>query len=163
MAGTIELRVNGKPLSVPEDRHLTLLDLLRNRLGLNGPKYGCGKAQCGACTVLVDGAPARACMLRAIKARGAEITTLEGLADPETGALHPVQEAFIAKQAAQCGYCINGMIMNTVAFLARNPAPSDEDIRQAFRHHLCRCGTHIEILAAIRASAKALQAKEPAR
>tara|TARA_E500000318_G_scaffold76774_1_gene71459 strand:- start:5994 stop:6491 length:498 start_codon:yes stop_codon:yes gene_type:complete len=159
MAGTIELTVNGQALSLDVDTHLTLLDLLRHRLGLNGPKYGCGMAQCGACTVLVDGAPARACVLRAVKANGTSITTLEGLPDTETGEMHPVQQAFDEEQAAQCGYCINGMIMNTVALLARNPSPTDDEIRQAHRHHLCRCGTHLEILAAVRTAAENLAAK----
>lgn len=158
MTQTAELRINGKDQNLSADPRRTLLDVLRNDLGLTGPKYGCGKAQCGACTVLVDGAPARACVLRAAKAAGREIITLEGLSDPETGALHPVQQAFVAEEGAQCGYCLNGMVMSAVAFLKQNPSPSEADIRQALRHNLCRCGTHKEIIAAVARAAQLMAA-----
>lgn len=155
-----KLRVNGKDHRLNVDPERTLLDILRAELGLMAPKYGCGMAQCGACTVLVDGAPARACILRLGKvAAGATITTLEGLADATTGRLHPVQQAFIDKEGAQCGYCLNGMIMTTVALLAERPSPDETAIRDALRHNLCRCGTHKEIVAAV--AEAALQINPP--
>ncbi len=134
-----------------------LLDILRSELGLKGPKYGCGLAQCGACTVLVDGAPARACVLRAGLAEDREILTLEGLADPETGALHPVQEGFRQAEGAQCGYCLNGMVMTALALLRRNADPTPQEIRQALRHNICRCGAHLEIIASVQAAARLLR------
>jgi len=125
--------------------------VLRNDLGLNGPKYGCGLGECGACMVLVDGVAARACTIPAGGVAGRAITTLEGLGSD--GALHPVQQAFIDAQAAQCGYCLNGMIVSTVALLARTPKPGEREIRDALSHNLCRCGTHLEILDAVRRAA----------
>jgi nicotinate dehydrogenase subunit A len=136
------------------DSAAPLLNVLRNDLGLNGPKYGCGLGECGACTVLVDGVAARSCALPVGGVAGREITTLEGLASG--GVLHPVQQAFIDTQAAQCGYCLNGMIMATVALLQRTPNPSDAQVRAALSHHLCRCGTHLEILAAVQRAAQLL-------
>jgi nicotinate dehydrogenase subunit A len=155
----IRLRINGRDesLAVPADS--SLLHVLRNDLQLNGPKYGCGLGQCGACTVLVDGMAARACVLPVAALAGRSVTTLEGLGtrkDP-----HPVQKAFIEEQAAQCGYCLNGMIMSTVALLARNPAPSDRQVREALSHNLCRCGTHVEILRAVQRAAELLAAGDP--
>ncbi len=129
--------------------------MLRNDLALNGPKYGCGLGQCGSCTVLVDGRALRSCAIPLRAAVGRRITTLEGLA--EGGRLHPVQEAFIAENAAQCGYCLNGMIMTTVALLAADPDPDEAGIRAALRGNLCRCGTHIEILRAVRSAAERLR------
>ncbi|EPC01670.1 hypothetical protein L861_20815 [Litchfieldella anticariensis FP35 = DSM 16096] len=123
-----------------------LLYVLRNDLGLNGPKYGCGLGECGACTVLVDGLAARACVLPVAAVVDHEVTTLEGLATGE--GLDPVQVAFIEEQAAQCGYCLNGMIMSVRALLNRYPHPSKESIRAVLEHNLCRCGTHVEILEA---------------
>lgn len=125
-----------------------LLYVLRNDLGLNGPKFGCGLGECGACTVLIDGVAARSCVIPISAANGREVTTLEGLGTIE--APGPVQQAFIDEQAAQCGYCINGMIMTLQALLLRNPHPSDAEIRQELHYNLCRCGTHIEILNAAR-------------
>ncbi|WP_420326126.1 (2Fe-2S)-binding protein [Mameliella sp.] len=133
------------------------LDLLREEFGLNGPKYGCGMGQCGACTVLVDGEVARSCVLRARRLQGRSILTLEGLAGPE--GLHPVQSAFVEKQGAQCGYCLNGMVMTAVALLERDAEVSRDDIRQALRDNLCRCGTHQEILDAVEQAARVMLAK----
>jgi nicotinate dehydrogenase subunit A len=147
----LQLVVNGRAelLAVPRDA--PLLNVLRNDLGLNGPKYGCGLGECGACTVLVDGIEARACVIPVGGVEGRAITTLEGLANP--GALHPVQQAFIDCQAAQCGYCLNGMIVGTVALLQRHPHPTDAQVRDALAHNLCRCGTHLEILQAVQRAA----------
>jgi nicotinate dehydrogenase subunit A len=125
----------------------SLLHVLRNDLGLNGPKYGCGLGECGSCTVLVDGVAARACVIPAAGVAGRAIVTLEGLAG--ANGLHPVQQAFVDAQAAQCGYCINGMIMTTVALLATTPRPSELQVRQALAGNLCRCGTHVEIVDAV--------------
>lgn len=160
MVAMLEFSVNGVPVATPAGRDRLLLDLLRDDLCLNGPKYGCGLAQCGACTVLVDGIPARACVLRAVHVRGREVTTLEGLADPETGALHPVQQGFLEAEGAQCGYCLNGMVMTAVALLAREPDPDEARIVEALRHNLCRCGTHREIIASVLRAAELLAAAQ---
>jgi len=141
------LSVNGENIHTWVMADTPLLLVLRNDLALNGPKYGCGLGECGACTVLVDGIAARSCVIPAQGVTGREVTTLEGLGDRQH--LHPVQRAFIEEQAAQCGYCLNGMIMTTKALLDRNPSPSDTEIRQALSGNLCRCGTHIEILCAV--------------
>ena len=141
------LHVNGQTHRLAVDGAAPLLAVLRNDLGLNGPKYGCGLGECGACSVLVDGVVARSCCLPLAGVAGRAVTTLEGLGRP--GALHPVQQAFIATQAAQCGYCLNGMIMATVALLRVVPKPTEAQARAALSHHLCRCGTHLEILAAV--------------
>lgn len=153
----ITLRVNGQAhtLAVPPDA--PLLQVLRNDLQLNGPKYGCGLGECGACLVLVDGRPARCCVIPAGGVQGREITTLEGLARRSglpAGTLHPVQQAFIDAQAAQCGYCLNGMIVATVALLESHPQPTEAQVRAALSHNLCRCGTHLEILQAVRTAAE---------
>lgn len=128
-----------------------LLYILRNDLACNGPKYGCGLGQCGACTVLVDGLAARACVLPVKAVLGRAVTTLEGLGTPQRP--DPVQQAFIDEQAAQCGYCLNGMIMTAKALLADNPAPSEDEIREALRFNLCRCGTHVEIVRVVQRAA----------
>jgi nicotinate dehydrogenase subunit A len=146
----IELEVNGAPArldGVPAAA--PLLQVLRNDLGLNGPKYGCGLGQCGACLVLVDGQPARSCCVPVALVAGRAVTTLEGLRG------HAVPRAFVDTQAAQCGYCLNGMIVATVALLERTPRPSDDEVRAALSHNLCRCGTHLEILQAVQAAAQA--------
>ena len=153
------MQVNAARHALSVDPGRMLLDVLRAELGLNGPKYGCGLAQCGACTVLVDGVPARSCLLRMHRVEGAEITTLEGLAAPD-GTLHPVQEGFLKAQGAQCGYCLNGMVMTSVALLRRTPDPSEAQIRDALRHNICRCGAHLEIIASVRAAAKLMQAAD---
>lgn len=134
------------------DASTPLLYVLRNDLNLNGPRFGCGLAQCGACTVLVNGLPVRSCVTPVSAVATAEITTLEGLGGRDDP--HPVQKAFIAEQAAQCGYCSNGMIMAAVSLLAHNPDPSDNEIRQALAGNLCRCGTHTRILKAVRRAAR---------
>jgi nicotinate dehydrogenase subunit A len=147
MGFIVTLSVNQLERTLPVAEQASLLTVLRNDFALNGPKYGCGLGECGACTVLVDGVAARACVIPACGVTGREITTLEGLGTP--AALHPVQQAFIEEQAAQCGYCLNGMIMMTVALLARNSAPGEDDIRSELSGNLCRCGTHLEIVKAV--------------
>ncbi len=147
-ADDVELLVNDRRVSVHADPHTPLLYILRNDLKLNGPKYGCGLGECGACSVLIDGRAVRSCTIKLGSVRARRIVTLEGLGEGD--ALHPVQQAFIELSAAQCGYCLNGMIITSVALLGRNPHPSEKDIREALKHNLCRCGTHVEILAAVR-------------
>jgi nicotinate dehydrogenase subunit A len=150
-AGSFSLEVNGSARTFEVPRDTSLLHLLRNDCGLNGPKYGCGLGQCGSCTVLVDGTAARSCVVPAHGVAGRAITTLEGLGTRE--APHPVQQAFIEAQAAQCGYCLNGMVMATVALLRRVPQPTDAQVRAELSHNLCRCGTHLEILQAVHRAA----------
>lgn len=147
----IVLHVNGNSQEVCVDPDTPLLYILRNDLACNGPKYGCGLGQCGACTVLIDGLAARSCVLPARAAVGHTVTTLEGLGT--RAAPDPVQQAFIEEQAAQCGYCLNGMIMSTKALLRANPDPSEAEIREALRFNLCRCGTHVEIVRAVQRAA----------
>lgn len=144
------LHVNGQPHALPASG-ATLLQLLRNDLGLNSPKYGCGLGECGACTVLVDGMAARACVIPAQGMAGRDITTLEGLRT--AAVLHPVQQAFLDTQAAQCGYCLNGMVMMAVSLLQHKPHPTEAEIRAQFSYNLCRCGTHVEILRAVQRAA----------
>jgi nicotinate dehydrogenase subunit A len=154
---TLAFEVNGQPRSLAVPHDAPLLQVLRNDLRLNGPKYGCGLGECGACLVLVDGTPARSCVIPVRAVEGRAVTTLEGLpARAQAGgeALHPVQQAFIDAQAAQCGYCLNGMVIATVALLERHPRPSDTQVRAALSHNLCRCGTHLEILDAVRRAAE---------
>lgn len=144
----IHVTVNRQPHTLALSNQVSLLMVLRNDLELNSPKYGCGLGECGACTVLVDGVAARSCVIPACGVAGRSITTLEGLGSPQD--LHPVQRAFIEEQAAQCGYCLSGMMMMATALLARKPDPSDEEIRRELSGNLCRCGTHVEILRAVR-------------
>jgi len=154
---TTRLTVNGTAHAIDAAPDTPLLYVLRNDLALNGPKYGCGLGECGACTVLIDGQAARACVIPILGCVGRDITTLEGLGSRERPDV--VQHAFIAEQAAQCGYCLNGMIMTTKALLNINPRPSEDEIRAALRYNLCRCGTHVEILrAAMRAAGHTLEA-----
>ena len=153
----IALTVNGHAHALAVPRDAPLLNVLRNDLGLNGPKYGCGLGECGACAVLVDGIEARACVIPVGGVAGRAITTLEGLGSD--GELHPVQQAFIDCQAAQCGYCLNGMIVSTVALLKRFPQPTDRQARDALAHNLCRCGTHLEILQAVQRAAVLMAAR----
>ena len=147
-------RLNGRSASVDSwDESQPLLYVLRGALGLHGPKFGCGLGQCGACTVLVDGQAVRSCTLPVSRATGRAITTLEGLGTPEKP--DRVQAAFIAEQAAQCGYCTNGMIIASVALLRRTPKPTLDQIRQGLAGNLCRCGTHTRILRAVARAAQA--------
>lgn len=155
-SGTVTLRVNRGTHDVPAHGDVSLMLVLRNDLRLNGPKYGCGLGECGACTVLVDGIAARSCVIPVAGVAGREITTLEGLGSE--GALHPVQQAFVDAQAAQCGYCLNGMIMMAAALLARNPDPSEDDVRRELSANLCRCGTHVEIMNAVLLAAGRMRA-----
>lgn len=151
------LNVNGKLREAQADSDSPLLYVLRDNLGLQGPKFGCGLGQCGACTVLVDGKAVRSCITPVASIKGSKVVTLEGLGtidDP-----HPVQKAFIDEQAAQCGYCINGMVMTTVAFLSRTPKPSHEQIQDALAANLCRCGTHTRIVKAVQRAAAAMPEK----
>ena len=149
-----KLKVNGRRHDVAAPDGTLLLFVLRNDLQLNGPKYGCGLAQCGTCIVLVDGQPVRSCVVPAGSVVGQEITTLEGLGTLESPSR--LQQAFIDEQAAQCGYCLNGMIMASQALLSRNPKPSEQDVRHALDGNLCRCGVHNRIVRAVmRASREA--------
>ncbi len=143
----ISLKVNGTSRSVPADPDTPLLYVLRNDLELNGAKFGCGMAQCGACTVLIDGKPARSCVTEIGGLGNAEITTLEGLGTIDKP--HPLQRAFIAEQAAQCGYCTSGMIMAAKALIESNPRASEQEVRDGLAGNLCRCGTHNRIVAAV--------------
>ncbi|MFL6796873.1 MAG: (2Fe-2S)-binding protein [Xanthobacteraceae bacterium] len=143
----ISLKVNGAIRSVPAEPDTPLLYVLRNDLELSGAKYGCGLAQCGACTVLVDGQAVRSCVTPVSAVANGEITTIEGLGSAEK--LHALQRAFIDEQAAQCGYCSNGMIMSAKALIDRNPQPSEHDVRTALAGNLCRCGTHNRIVRAV--------------
>ena len=153
-ARPITLRVNGGIHRVDVMPATPLLFILRNDLALNGPKYGCGLGECGACTVLIDGVAARSCCIPVSILGEREVTTLEGLGTAD--APHPVQAAFVAEQGAQCGYCLNGMIMTVAALLRRDPHPTEAAIAAALRYNLCRCGTHVEIMrAAVRAAAAA--------
>jgi nicotinate dehydrogenase subunit A len=155
MPANLTLKVNGKSHAIAvDDPQMPLLYALRNDLDLNGPRFGCGLAQCGACTVHVDGEAVRSCRYPVSKAAGKKIVTLEGLGS-SPGKLHPLQQAFIDEQAVQCGYCINGMIMQAAAFLGKNQRPSEAEIKQALAANLCRCGTHVRIVRAVkRASEK---------
>ena len=142
------LTVNGAERTVESrDPDQPLLYVLRNAWGLGGPKFGCGLGQCGACTVIIDGSPIRSCQMPISSAQGMKVTTIEGLGTPEKP--HPVQAAFIAEQAAQCGYCSNGMVMTSAALIAQSPQPSLQEIKDALSANLCRCGTHDRILSAV--------------
>ena len=144
----ISLRVNGKAQVVDVEPEMPLLYALRNDLQLNGPKFGCGLAQCGSCTVIMDGNAIRSCVTPVSTAQNKAVTTLEGLGN--TKKMHKIQQAFVDEQAVQCGYCINGMIMSTKALLDKNPKPTDGQIKEALAGNLCRCGTHIRILRAVK-------------
>jgi len=147
----IKLVVNGTPHEIGAAPDTPLLYVLRNDLGLTGPKFGCGLGQCGACMVHVDGVAVRSCTTPVSSAARGPITTIEGLGTPDKP--HPVQQAFIEEQAAQCGYCINGMIMATAALVARNKQPTREQIRSTLNANLCRCGTHMRIVRAVEKAA----------
>jgi nicotinate dehydrogenase subunit A len=152
---SFSLRVNGKTAMVSVEPSTPLLYVLRNDLELNGPKFGCGLAQCGACTVLMDGKPVRSCVTPVSAAATAQVTTIEGLGTLEQP--HPLQRAFIDEQACQCGYCGNGMVMSAKALLDRNPGPSEREIKQALDGHLCRCASHNRIVRAVRRAAREMR------
>jgi nicotinate dehydrogenase subunit A len=141
------IKVNGVSRSVPAEPDTPLLYVLRNDLELNGAKFGCGLAQCGACTVLIDGKAVRSCVTPISAVATSEITTIEGIGSLDKP--HPLQRAFMEEQAAQCGYCINGMIMSAKELLDRNPRPTEQDVRTALTGNLCRCGTHTRIIRAV--------------
>jgi nicotinate dehydrogenase subunit A len=151
MSQQITLNVNGEAHVVHAEPDSMLLYALRDNLGLRGPKFGCGLSQCGACTVLMDGKAIRSCVMPISAVGSAKIVTLEGLGTAERP--HPLQTAFIAEQAAQCGYCINGMIMQAASLLQQNPQPSRDDIKKALNGNLCRCGTHMRIVRAVERAA----------
>ena len=150
----ITFLVNGTSHALDVEPDTPLLYVLRDNLQLHGPKFGCGLGQCGACTVIMDGKAVRSCSTPVEEVAGRRVTTLEGLGS--VAKPHPIQKAFIADQAAQCGYCINGMIMTAKALLDRNPNPSDREIRRALAENLCRCGTHQRILQAVKRAAKSM-------
>lgn len=152
MARVNELRVNSRKYPVDVESEASLLFVLRDELGLTGPKYGCGEGQCGACTVLLSGYPRRSCITKAGWAANKEITTIEGLA--EGGRLHPLQQAFLDASAFQCGYCTSGMIMTAAALLKTNPNPSKQQISRFMQGNICRCGTYPRIIAAIQNAAQ---------
>jgi nicotinate dehydrogenase subunit A len=156
VAQTITLRVNGQDRSVTAEPETPLLYVLRNDVGLSGPKFGCGLAQCGACTVIIAGQATRSCSVAVGSIAGREITTLEGIGTEDKP--HPLQAAFLAEQAAQCGYCTNGMIMQAKAILDRTPNASDAEIRNGMAGNLCRCGTQARIMKAIKRAAKEMGA-----
>jgi nicotinate dehydrogenase subunit A len=150
MASSVPLNVNGRAAAVEvDDPDMPLLYALRDNLGLHGPRFGCGLGQCGSCTVHIDGEAVRSCItpLSSV-APGQRIVTLEGLGSPENP--HRVQKAFMDEQAVQCGYCINGMIMQAAAFLAKSPRPTEAEIKEALANNICRCGTHVRILRAVK-------------
>lgn len=153
---TLRCRVNGQDLTLALTSAATLLHVLRNDCGLNSPRLGCGLGQCGACTVWVDGVAARSCCIPALEMQGREITTLEGLA----AELRVVPESFVQAQAAQCGYCLNGMVMMAAQLLRDQPEPSEADIVRALSANVCRCGAHVEIMAAVRLAARRIQSRK---
>jgi aerobic-type carbon monoxide dehydrogenase small subunit (CoxS/CutS family) len=158
MARTLRLQVNGRARPVPAEPPRTLLTVLRDELELTGTKYGCGQAQCGACTVLLDRRPVRACITAVSAAAGKPVTTIEGL--ERGGRLHPLQAAFIEAGAMQCGYCVPGMIMSALGLLERNGQPSEAEIARALQGNICRCGTHPRIVRAVASAAAALPKAE---
>jgi aerobic-type carbon monoxide dehydrogenase small subunit (CoxS/CutS family) len=155
MPRVTELLINGVKYSVDVDAGVSLLSVLRDDLDLTGSKYGCGEGQCGACTVLLGGAPRRSCITPVGDAARKPITTIEGL--EKDGQLHPVQQAFLDEGVMQCGYCTSGMIMTTVGLLKVHPDPADEEIARYLEGHICRCGTYRRIIAAVRRAAKSMQ------
>jgi nicotinate dehydrogenase subunit A len=159
MANELVITVNGNPHHVQAAPDTPLLYVLRNELHLNGPLFGCGLEQCGACTVLRGAEAVPTCMLPVADAAGAQITTLEGLGTPE--APHPVQQAFLEEQAAQCGYCSNGMLMQAAALIWHTPHPTDEQIRAELDGNLCRCGSHLRIVRAVKRAAELMWEANP--
>ncbi|WP_205511663.1 (2Fe-2S)-binding protein [Longitalea arenae] len=158
MNSTIQLQVNGKKHTLAVDPATPLLYVLRDQLALNGPKYGCGLQQCGACMVLLNGKAEPSCLVPVAAVKDKDIITLEGLVRPDN-TLHPVQEAFVEEQAAQCGYCMNGMVISAVALLNEKSQPSDAEIRAGLQRALCRCGTQSRIIKAVKKAAAKQQGK----
>jgi nicotinate dehydrogenase subunit A len=154
MPPTTELTVNGAPCTVTADESTPLIYILRNDLKLKGTRHGCSQGLCGCCTVLLDGRSIQACNTPLSAARGAQVTTIEGLAQGER--LHPLQQAFIDEQAGQCGYCLSGILMGAVALLAQNPTPTDGEIREGLDLHLCRCGSYGRIVKAIQRASETM-------
>ena len=151
----ITFNLNGRPASIStDDREMPLLYALRDELGLHGPRFGCGLGQCGACTVHLDGKAVRSCQVPVSAAAGKKVITLEGLGTPAKP--HPLQQAFVDEQAVQCGYCINGMIMQAAALLQTTKHPTEEQIRAALAENLCRCGTHLRIVRAVKRASEAM-------
>ncbi len=157
MSVTVRFKVNGTERSVATDPQRRLLEVLREELQLTGTKYGCGEGQCGACTVHVDGEPARSCLLPVTAVAGKSVTTIEGLARGDE--LHPVQEAFLEEAALQCGYCTGGMILEAVALLQKTPGPTDEQIVASMNGHLCRCNGYGKIVRAVHRAADTMKAQ----
>lgn len=153
----INLKVNGKEHTLGVGANETLVEVLRERLRLTGTKIGCNRGECGACTVLIDGEPVLSCLTLAIECEGKEILTIEGLEDPETGELDPIQEAFIENFGIQCGFCTPGMVMTAKALLNRNPDPSEEEIKEAIQGNLCRCTGYTQIVESILAASEKMR------
>ena len=158
MKSFIQLTVNGQPVDAAVEPNRTLLQFLREDLGLTGTKHGCGLGDCGACTVILDGQPVNSCLVLAIHANGREVLTIEGLA--EDGKLHPIQQAFVDKGSIQCGFCTPGMILSAKALLDANPKPTEQEIRMAISGNLCRCTGYQKIVEAIGEAAKIIQGME---
>ena len=151
----ISMVVNGRIRTLPVDHHWTLLHLLREALDLTGAKVGCDRGECGACTVILDGLPVYSCQVLAMQARGKEVLTVEGLAQPEE--LHPIQECFLKEDSGQCGYCTPGFVMSAYALLRQNTAPTEDDVRSALMGNLCRCNAYGRIIQGVMAAAKAMR------
>jgi len=155
MERLINLKINGEPYEVRVKSNITLLDLLRDELGLTGTKRGCETGECGACTVLLEGKPVNSCLVLAVEANGKDVLTIEGLAKDDK--LHPLQEAFIKEGAVQCGYCTPGMIISAKALLDENPNPTEEEVKKAIAGNLCRCTGYVKIVKAILAAAEKMR------
>jgi aerobic-type carbon monoxide dehydrogenase small subunit (CoxS/CutS family) len=155
MNDTVEFRINNQPIQLVVERDRTLLWVLRNDLGLTGSKFGCGEGVCGACTVLLNREPVRACQIAFSDVRGKEVLTIEGLA--QGGKLHPLQQAFVDRDALQCGYCTPGMILNAYGLLLKKQDPTEKDIIEHMEHNLCRCGAHTRIVEAIQTAARLMR------
>jgi carbon-monoxide dehydrogenase small subunit len=158
MKSFVQFTINGQPVEAVVEPNRTLLQFLREDLGLTGTKHGCGLGDCGACTVILDGQPVNSCLVLAIQANGGEVLTIEGLA--ENGKLHPIQQAFVDKGAIQCGFCTPGMILSAKALLDANPKPTEQEIRMAISGNLCRCTGYQKIVEAIDEAAKTIQGME---
>jgi nicotinate dehydrogenase subunit A len=151
----IEFILNGRPVSLDEPGETPLLEIIRNRLGLFGTRFGCGAEQCGSCMILIDGTPEFSCTRALDSAAGRAVTTIEGLGTRDNP--HPLQQAFLSEQAGQCGYCLSGMLIGAAALLATNPSPSENDVRSALERHLCRCGAHNRIVRAVLSAAASMR------